>query len=103
MRTLDALYRHSAWAEAMIWTAVFAHDAATTDSLIQERLGHTHMVEWIYLQTWRGDEVDAHLGTQGDAKARMHWGRAYHRAVAEFLSTLDECRLGDAFAFPFES
>ena len=95
------LYRHQAWADAAIWRAVAASDAAWNDAVIQDRLGHAHLVEWLFLQGWQGSAIAAHLQTFPDAASRMKWGRAYHDLVPTFLATLDADHLERPFALPW--
>jgi uncharacterized damage-inducible protein DinB len=95
------LYRHQAWADAATWSAVMASPAAMTDAAIQDRLGHIHLVQRIYLQGWQGREFDPATPPFADAASRMRWGREYHQAVRPFVEGLDAARLDGAFRLPW--
>jgi uncharacterized damage-inducible protein DinB len=100
-QTVTDLYRHQAWADAAIWSAVIAHAPAAGDAIIQERLGHIHLVQWLFLQAWQGSELDAPTRTFTNAAARLAWGRSYHEAVTGFVTAVNTDRLEQRFALPW--
>src|SRR5512139_289992 len=53
VKALADLNRHMAWADATVWSAVLACDAAHADARIRELLYHIHMVQRAFLRTWR--------------------------------------------------
>ena len=99
--TVVDLYRHQAWADATMWSAVMASTAATTDAAIQERLAHIHLVQRVYLQGWQGREFDPTIPAFVDAASRMRWGHEYHQAATPFIEALDADRLDEVFPLPW--
>ncbi len=99
--TVVDLYRHQAWADATMWSAVLASTVATTDATIQERFAHIHLVQRVYLQGWQGDEFDPSTPVFPNAMARMRWGLEYHDAVLPFVEALDSDRLEETFPLPW--
>ena len=99
--TVVELYRHQAWADAAMWSAVMASAVATTDAVIQERFAHIHLVQRVYLQGWQGAEFDPTIPAFVDAASRMRWGHEYHQAVARFIEPLDADQLDEPFAMPW--
>jgi len=99
--TVADLYRHQAWADAAMWSAVMASPAALTDAVIQDRLVHIHLVQRVYLQGWEGREFDPTIPAFDDARSRMRWGHEYHQAVTPFIEGLGADRLDEAFPLPW--
>jgi uncharacterized damage-inducible protein DinB len=99
--TVADLYRHQAWADAAMWSAVMASPAAMTDEAIQDRLVHIHLVQRVYLQGWQGREFDPAIPAFTDAASRLRWGHEYHQAAAPFVEGLGADRLDEAFPLPW--
>jgi uncharacterized damage-inducible protein DinB len=60
MSFLDAvrpLFVHMEWADAMVWRAALAHEAAADDQVLHDRLYHIHATQHAFLQAWRGEDV----------------------------------------------
>ena len=99
--TVVDLYRHQAWADATMWSAVMASTVATADTATQERLVHIHLVQRVYLQGWQGRRVRSDDSGVLDAASRMRWGHEYHEAVTPFIEALDADRLDEVFPLPW--
>jgi len=46
------LHRHMEWADASVWKAALAHDAAREDVPLRDLLHHVHMVQRTFLCLW---------------------------------------------------
>jgi uncharacterized damage-inducible protein DinB len=99
--TMVDLYRHQAWADAMMWSAVMASTGATADAAIQERFAHIHLVQRVYLQGWQGAEFDPTIPAFANAGARMRWGLEYHGSVMRFVEALDAAQFEAPFPLPW--
>ena len=53
----DDLYRHQEWADAVVWRAVLASDAAQSDERIHKLLGHLHMTQRAFTMLWNGEDT----------------------------------------------
>ncbi|HJQ38596.1 MAG TPA: DinB family protein [Thermoanaerobaculia bacterium] len=92
---LDDLFRHMAWADAVVWRAVLS--AADHDDRTYKLLFHLHQVQWAFLSVWRGEEragfkdFDAHP----DLPSLAAWAREYHRQLPEHLAGIREEELNE--------
>ena len=100
---LLGLYRQMEWADAEIWTATLACEAAHGDTVLRERLLHTHLVQQAFLAIWRGQPVDAEAGAGLDLAALAGWARAYYPGATEYLESLSPSSLAEPVALPWSS
>lgn len=78
------------WADAQIWRAALALPEAMSDADLRGRLYHAHVVQWAYLQIWRGEPLDYREESSfADLAAIEAWVRDYYRALAEYLDAVD--------------
>ncbi|HEV2148506.1 MAG TPA: DinB family protein [Longimicrobiaceae bacterium] len=99
---LRELVRHMEWADALVWRAVLAHPAAHADAPTRERLHHVHMVQWVYLQIWRGEPVAVpEASALPDLRAIRAWGRDFHAEASRFLDSLEDPALRRRIEFPW--
>ncbi|MBI4468592.1 MAG: damage-inducible protein DinB [Acidobacteria bacterium] len=100
---LQDLFLHMAWADALVWASVLKHPALVNDTLLRERLYHTHLVQRAFLHIWRGEEMhfDGTNTLRGEELAG--WGRDYHSDVSRFLGTIKESRLDSPVHLPWAS
>ena len=94
LSNLNELYRHMEWADASVWRALLASDAARADTKLRELFYHLHMVQRAFLRVWRGEPRDTPYPTFEDAEALMDWGRSYYSdAFAQLESFTDDALL----------
>ena len=98
LATLNLLYGHMEWADALVWRAVLALDAASRDEKLRRYFHHLHLVQHAYLRAWRGEPINQPYPTFDDAQSVMLWGRSYYRELfahlemvtdEQFTSTMD--------------
>jgi uncharacterized damage-inducible protein DinB len=96
------LLTHMEWADAQTWRAVRATPAAASDERLKWLLHHSHLVQSIYLQAWRGDPfVLTELASYPDLAAIEAWARPCYPLVASFAQSLDDSRFGETVNFPW--
>jgi uncharacterized damage-inducible protein DinB len=100
--TLQELFRHMEWADAKIWTAVFAHPEALADSNLKERLYHIHMVQQAFLTVWRNEPfkpVDA--DSFRDLPALMSWAREGYAEFNEYVADVGRLDMERPIVMPW--
>lgn len=99
---LHDLFRHMAWADGRVWSAILATPSTEGDALLREKLWHIHLVQRAFLSIWSGTAPDyRELSTFPDLRALQQWGRTYHDEVRPFLGTLEEPALGQPVRLPW--
>jgi uncharacterized damage-inducible protein DinB len=86
---LDELFRHMAWADAVVWRAVLG---AGDDDRTYRLLLHMHQVQHAFLSVWRGEETPPwrDFSAFPDLPSVAKWGREYHDRVPELLASVRE-------------
>lgn len=85
---LGRLGAHMEWADAKVWSAILAAEAARDDQRLRDRLRHLHETQHAYLGMWtgrppRGAEDDASL-------AAVHeWAQTFYLPARGFLDATD--------------
>ena len=74
LNDLNDLFRHMEWADASVWRAVLASDAARADTKLRELFYHVHMVQRAFLRVWQGG-MSFHGGLLGVFAAMWWWSR----------------------------
>ena len=100
--TIRDLFRHMAWADALVWRATLAEPRAASDSVVRHRLFHIHFVQRGFLAVWRDPSPgvpDAPAFTEAVALAA--WGRRYHEEVAAYLDAVDALVLDEPIDIPW--
>lgn len=88
--TLNDLFRHMEWADALVWRCVLPADRLAEDAGIRERLFHIHLVQRAFLLFWREPSRPLPEPPAFSAAAALAaWGREYHREAAEYFKTID--------------
>ena len=107
MTMLDAirpLFDHMEWADATVWRAVGACEAAADDELLHRRLFHIHATQHAFLQTWRGEE---YVFTGADSYPGLDSVRQYARdfyAVAPgYVASLAPAAVEQEMVLPWSS
>lgn len=94
------LLAHAEWADSLIWKESLVLAAENVE--LQEKLHHIHMVQWAYLNIWRGDEfVLRELSSFAGAEAVYAWARDYYSELGLYLSSVDERELSRELVFPW--
>lgn len=78
------------WADARVWQAIFASEAALPNQKITEYFYHLHLVQRAFLRAWRGDPRDNPFPKFDDAQSLRLWGQAYYSEIFEHLEKLTE-------------
>jgi uncharacterized damage-inducible protein DinB len=105
-RTIDLLrqlIRHMEWADAEVWKAVLANEAARTDERLRNLLTHLHIVQRLFLILWTKQPFDPggkppEFPSLSDLRA---WATTYYPEANRFLEGLDESRLSEEVFMPW--
>ena len=101
-REFRSLLTHMEWADALTWRAARAIPAAQTDERLRWLFHHFHLVQSVYLQTWRGDPFAlTELSSYPDLKAIEAWARPYYPLVSAFANSVDDARFGAVLEYPW--
>lgn len=115
LSNLQDQFRHMEWADAVVWQAVLASEAALTDETIRARLNHIHMVQRMFLAVWRNefggftDHDERHKAVMEWVKqtsrlqgtALMAWAQEYHRDAQQYLAGLSDAAMDEAVVLPW--
>jgi len=85
----DELFRHMAWADAVVWRAVLA---AGHDDRTYKLLFHIHQVQHAFLSVWSGEETPPFrdFSVYPDLPSLAKWARGFHEDVPSFLNSVRE-------------
>jgi uncharacterized damage-inducible protein DinB len=79
-RLLVLQLHHMEWADAGVWAKISTLPAAVGDDRLKGLLHHMHLVQNLYLQVWRGEQLTVHGPSSfEDLRALQDWGRSFHR------------------------
>jgi len=101
LELLSDLSRHSEWADATVWRAVFNSASAPTDERLRNWLQHIHMVQHAFINVWRDQPYSASAGSELALAELASWGREYHQLAAQYLPTLSEEDLDSPLIMPW--
>src|SRR5512147_2993279 len=101
LATVVDLFRHMAWADAAVWSAVTACEAARSDANLRDRLCHLHVVQRAFLRTWRDEPRDAPYPSFTDTQSVGAWARAYYGEIFRHLDSLTDERLDQPMPMPW--
>ncbi len=97
-----ALLGHCEWADAQVWTPVLA--LSEPDPEVREKMHHLHLVQWAYLDIWRGGPVKAsELSEFPTFGALRAWAREYYRELTSYLGTIGGAGVTEVVRFPWAS
>jgi uncharacterized damage-inducible protein DinB len=88
LNPLTDLYRHMAWADALLWSAVAESAAARADEKVQATLYHVHLVQHAFLRAWRGRPAETDFPTFTGLEPLLTWGQAFHEDAAAYVQGL---------------
>jgi uncharacterized damage-inducible protein DinB len=101
-REFGELLTHMEWADAQTWRAIRNTPAASSDDRLKWLCHHSHLVQSIYLQAWRGDPFQlTKLTDYPDLQSIEDWTRPYYPLVAAFAESVDESRFAQPVNFPW--
>jgi uncharacterized damage-inducible protein DinB len=103
-REFRDLMTHMEWADAQTWRSIRAMAGEGSDQRLKYLLHHIHLVQWVYLQAWRGDPfVVTELSAYAELSAVEAWARPYYPMAAAFAEAADESRLAAPIDFPWSN
>ena len=103
LKDLNDLYFHMEWADASVWRAVFASDAARADPKLRELLYHIHMVQRAFLRVWQGETRFTPLPAFDDLESLIDWGRRYYPELLRQFELWTEDDLSKPLNMPWAS
>ena len=96
------LITHMEWADAQLWRAVRGLPPAKPDERLKYLFHHIHLVQWVYLQAWRGDPfVVTELSSYPDLAAVESWARPYYGEVSAYAARVDPSTFDRPVDFPW--
>ena len=101
IETIQDLFEHMQWADAVVWKAVLSFPAATKDAKLQEILYHLHATQRAFLKAWRGESFEEGFPKFSEAQALRKWARVYYAEAKNHLSPLDEEGLKQPMPLPW--
>src|SRR5262245_13059205 len=93
LTTIQELFEHMEWADALVWQTAAASDTALDDEIIRSRLLHIHTVQRAFLRIWQGQQPNLNLDNDLTGTALAAWGREYHQEARQYLSEISETDL----------
>jgi uncharacterized damage-inducible protein DinB len=103
MSVVSDLYRHMAWADASVWTAVLASAEGRSDKKVLDCFFHLHMVQYAFLRVWRGEPRETPFPTFDNVESHMRWGQSYHATGLAHIATLSDATLIEPMPVPWAS
>lgn len=96
------LLSHMEWADAEIWRAVLACEAAAGDERIREWLRHLHTVQRAFLLVWRKQPVTfPDMAAFPELRALRDWGRPTYAEARAFIEGLAPGALAEPVTMPW--
>lgn len=101
LETLKELYAHMEWADASVWRAVLASEAARGDQKLRGLFHHLHLVQHAFIRAWRGEASDRAFPTFDEVEPLRTWGRSYYDVIFPHLAGLTEERISKPAELPW--
>ena len=96
------LFRHMEWADAEVWKAVLACEAARGDETLRGLLLHLHVVQRAFLSIWTSQAPAFPEPSAFPDIAQMQaWSLPFHGEANAFLARLDESHLAQPVTMPW--
>jgi uncharacterized damage-inducible protein DinB len=100
MNTFPALFRHLAWADASLLTAVGAHPVSFSDERVQKLLRHILRVERVFMARFSGADADAVRDIPAEFAAVVGLFHTAHDDLLAFVDGLTESEAARTFPLP---
>ena len=82
------------WADSLVWRAILASNAATTDSRLREQLLHLHLTQRGFFLVWTNQDLASFWTRRFDTtEALFGWARPLYSDLTELVSRLDRVQL----------
>src|SRR5215813_1229212 len=101
LETIKELYAHMQWADASVWRAVLASEAACGDPKVRGLFHHLHLVQHAFLRAWRGVSPETPYPTFDDSQSVMNWGHEYYLQVSKHFQTLTDDGIANMMQLPW--
>ncbi len=101
LTTIQELFQHMEWADALVWQTALASEAALEDKSMRERLLHTHMVQRAFLRIWQEQPLNPNAAADLTGVSLAAWGREYHQEARRYLSEIMEADLDRPVTLPW--
>jgi len=99
---LKELFRHAEWADAENYRALLGCKAAVEDAGNRARLHHVHLVQHLFLQLWKGQQLEkTEAADYATLTAMRVYGRMVHELTGIFLAELTAERLESPVHVPW--
>jgi uncharacterized damage-inducible protein DinB len=101
---LRDLFRYTEWADAEVWRAVLAHDAARADARLRGLLVHLHMVQRGFLLVWQNGpwEPAMQKASSIDNVVDLHnWVQPYYAEAHRFVEGVDAATMATGVTMPW--
>ena len=96
------LFRHMEWADAEVWQAVLACEAARSDETLRALLLHLHVVQRAFLSVWTGAPLEFPQASAFPDITQLHaWAVPFYAEAAVFLDGVTETALAAPMALPW--
>ncbi|MCB2205058.1 hypothetical protein KQI65_09940 [bacterium] len=102
MKQLKDSLAHMHWADAGMWRALLACEAAHENERILSLSYHLHLVQHAFLHVWKEDAFEV---PKADSFPALHdiavWGKSFHPAAASWLETANPDAFDDEVTVPW--
>jgi uncharacterized damage-inducible protein DinB len=101
---LRDLLDHQFWADAELWNAVSAHDAARIDKAIHDRYHHLHQVQRFFVWAVGDRTTQPSLTKPEDFASLSHlreYARESHDRIRSCLHSMSDIRLDQSIIIPW--
>lgn len=97
------LFRHMAWADAVVWRVVLGDPRAGKDAKCKEVLHHYHATQQAFFRVWQDlppDDIPDLSEFDGMTKL-AEWGRGYHEEVRTYLENKKDPDMNRSIQLPW--
>jgi uncharacterized damage-inducible protein DinB len=99
------LLRYMEWADARVWAAVSAHDAARQDEDIRKLLFHTHAVQQMFLGLWMHESPETMMArakvSVPDLPSLQQGARIYYDRAQQFIEGASAAQFVERVEMPW--
>jgi uncharacterized damage-inducible protein DinB len=100
---LADMFRHMAWADAMVLSTITGKPEAGSDVFILAKLRHLHMVQKVFLDVLNNVPFDPKVADDLDADALAVFAREVHAGLMRCLESLSQERLDRVIELPWSA